>query len=74
MTTHLADRNYLLQEAEALLRELSTERLQRVVNDMTYYKEHAEPEDELLVRTGILPRLVEAAVKQPPAADWEQDV
>ena len=33
-----------------------------------------EVEDDILVRSGLLPRLIEAAKKEAPAEDWEREL
>jgi hypothetical protein len=34
----------------------------------------SKQEDELLVKSGVLPQLIEQALQEPPAADWEQEL
>lgn len=74
MTVQMLDKNSLLQQAEALLRQLSAERIQSTIDYMVYIKEHAEPEDEILIESGILPQLIASAIQHPPATDWEQEL
>ena len=33
-----------------------------------------EPEDVILVTSGILPRLIDQAQREPPSLDWERDL
>ena len=33
-----------------------------------------EVEDDIVVRSGLLPRLIEAAKKEAPAEDWEREL
>lgn len=42
------------------------------MDDLFGYEE--EPEDAILVASGILPRLVAQARREPPSLDWEQDL
>ena len=33
-----------------------------------------EPEDDILVNSGILPQLIAQARREPPSLDWERDL
>jgi hypothetical protein len=74
MTVQMFDRETLLQQAEKLLHQLSPDRIQSTIAYMVYLKEHSEPEDQLLIASGILPDLIADARQQPPASDWEQEL
>jgi len=42
------------------------------VDDSLTYEE--EPEDAILVGSGILPKLITQARREPPSLDWEHDL
>ena len=33
-----------------------------------------EPEDTILIASGVLPRLIDQAQREPPSLDWERDL
>ncbi len=35
---------------------------------------NSDKEDEMLVKSGVLPHLIEQALQEPPPADWEQEL
>lgn len=82
MTTPAIERTKhdLIEQAEQLLPQLSAEQLRSVVDFIRYLYEREEewagpePEDQRLVASGLLPRLIEAAQHEAPAQDWEREL
>ncbi len=74
MVVNTVNRSSLLRQAEELLYQLPVERIQSAIDYMTYIKNYAETEDAVLIESGVLPRLIEEALQQAPATDWEMEL